>query len=267
MRIGKRARRLEGRRLPVLPAARPRVGDAADVPGDRRAAAAQLRDRPADRRTSSTTSTSSSCRRPTRTARTTRCTTSASSGKNMTNHCVVGGKETDDPFAANFWHAAGQPSAAPRRTRRSTPRRATRGASTSTATTRSGRCSTATSARRLVHQRGLRRPGRGVRAGDQERALDRGHVRRTSSSRTTSTASAATSCGRRARTCPTAARVTSCTRTSAWRSTSSPRATRSSTASRRSATRRSCRSGRARSRTSCTRPPATAPTSTGTTAT
>ena len=21
----------------------------------------------------------------------------------MTNHCVVGGKETDDPFAANFW--------------------------------------------------------------------------------------------------------------------------------------------------------------------
>ena len=23
--------------------------------------------------------------------------------KNMTNHCVVGGKETDDPFAANFW--------------------------------------------------------------------------------------------------------------------------------------------------------------------
>ncbi len=23
--------------------------------------------------------------------------------RNMTNHCVVGGKETDDPFAANFW--------------------------------------------------------------------------------------------------------------------------------------------------------------------
>ncbi len=25
--------------------------------------------------------------------------------RNMTNHCVVGGKETDDPFAANFWSA------------------------------------------------------------------------------------------------------------------------------------------------------------------
>ncbi len=25
--------------------------------------------------------------------------------KNMTNHCVVGGKETDDPFAASFWQA------------------------------------------------------------------------------------------------------------------------------------------------------------------
>ena len=22
---------------------------------------------------------------------------------NMTNHCVEGGKETDDPFAPNFW--------------------------------------------------------------------------------------------------------------------------------------------------------------------
>ena len=74
------ARRHEGRRLPLLPAARPRVGDAADVPRDRRAAAAQLRDRPSDARSSSTTSTSSSCRRRTPTARTTRCTTSGSSG-------------------------------------------------------------------------------------------------------------------------------------------------------------------------------------------
>ena len=84
----------------------------------------------------------------------------------------------------------------------------------------------------LVHERGVRRPGRGVRAGDQERALDRGHVRRTSSSRTTSTRSAATSCGRRARTCPTATRATRSTRTSASRSTSSPPATASSTGSR-----------------------------------
>ncbi|HZB75909.1 MAG TPA: M14 family metallopeptidase [Solirubrobacteraceae bacterium] len=30
--------------------------------------------------------------------------------RNMTNHCVVGGKETDDPFAANFWTPAVNPS-------------------------------------------------------------------------------------------------------------------------------------------------------------
>ena len=42
------ARRLEGRRVPLLPAARPRVGDAAHLPRDRRAAGPQLRDRPAD---------------------------------------------------------------------------------------------------------------------------------------------------------------------------------------------------------------------------
>jgi hypothetical protein len=29
--------------------------------------------------------------------------------RNMTNHCVVGGKETDDPFAANFWAAQTPP--------------------------------------------------------------------------------------------------------------------------------------------------------------
>ena len=29
----------------------------------------------------------------------------ASQRKNLTNQCVVGGKETDDPFAANFWQA------------------------------------------------------------------------------------------------------------------------------------------------------------------
>ena len=29
--------------------------------------------------------------------------------RNMTNHCVVGGKETDDPFAANFWTARTPP--------------------------------------------------------------------------------------------------------------------------------------------------------------
>jgi hypothetical protein len=29
--------------------------------------------------------------------------------RNMTNHCVVGGKETDDPFEANFWQARVNP--------------------------------------------------------------------------------------------------------------------------------------------------------------
>ena len=29
--------------------------------------------------------------------------------RNMTNHCVVGGKETDDPFAADFWQARTNP--------------------------------------------------------------------------------------------------------------------------------------------------------------
>jgi hypothetical protein len=29
--------------------------------------------------------------------------------RNMTNHCVVGGKETDDPFAPNFWQARTPP--------------------------------------------------------------------------------------------------------------------------------------------------------------
>ena len=75
------ARRLPGRRVPVLPAARTRVGDAADLPRDRRAAAAQLRDRSGDASSSSTTSTSSSSRRRTRTGRTTRSTTSPASGR------------------------------------------------------------------------------------------------------------------------------------------------------------------------------------------
>ena len=38
----------------------------------------------------------------------------------MTNHCVVGGKETDDPFAANFWQARTSP-ATGRRTRQLDP--------------------------------------------------------------------------------------------------------------------------------------------------
>ena len=29
----------------------------------------------------------------------------------LTNHCVIGGKETDDPFAPNFWQARAPPGA------------------------------------------------------------------------------------------------------------------------------------------------------------
>ena len=99
-----------------------------------------------------------------------------SSGKNMTNHCVVGGKETDDPFAANFWtprinpdtgaavHQLG-PGVADRVGRRPEPQQ-------------HGRDALRRLHRRvvLVHERGLHRPGGGLRAGDQERALGRGHV-------------------------------------------------------------------------------------------
>ena len=51
--------------------------------------------------------------------------------RNMTNHCVVGGKETDDPNAANFWTPRIEPAAPGSRTRTSDPAaRATPGAST-----------------------------------------------------------------------------------------------------------------------------------------
>jgi hypothetical protein len=49
--------------------------------------------------------------------------------RNMTNHCVVGGKETDDSSATNFWTRRRRRTPACR-TRRSTLRHVTRGAST-----------------------------------------------------------------------------------------------------------------------------------------
>ena len=49
--------------------------------------------------------------------------------RNLTNHCVEGGKETDDQNAANFWTPRTNPGTA-RRTPTTTRARATRGAST-----------------------------------------------------------------------------------------------------------------------------------------
>jgi hypothetical protein len=97
--------------------------------------------------------------------------------RNLTNHCVVGGKETDDPFAANFWtprtrpddgqpYTNTDPGIARRVGRRPEPQQHVRH-----------------DLRRLhrrvllVHERRVCGSGRGIRAGDQERALDRGHVR------------------------------------------------------------------------------------------
>ncbi len=96
--------------------------------------------------------------------------------KNMTAHCVIGGKETDNPNAANFWTPALnpvtgapvhelRPGVAGRLGHRHEPQQ-------------HGRDALRRLHRRvdLVHQRGLHGPERGVGAGDQERALDCGHV-------------------------------------------------------------------------------------------
>ena len=96
--------------------------------------------------------------------------------RNMTNHCVEGGKESDNPFAANFWDARispanGQPYTA------IDPAAAQRVGSRPQSQQHC-RDDLRRLHRRvvLVHQRRLRRAERGVRAGDQERVLDRGHV-------------------------------------------------------------------------------------------
>ena len=97
----------------------------------------------------------------------------ASQRKNMTNHCVVGGKVTDDPFAANFWTPRTNPwlgaavhehrsRLADRVGRRQQPQQHGRNA-----LRRLHRCVA------LVHERDVHRPVRGLRAGDPERAVGR----------------------------------------------------------------------------------------------
>ena len=83
-----------------------------------------------------------------------------------------------------------------------------------------------------LHERDLRRPERVLRAGDPQREVGRGHVPEHQVRRTTSTPTAATSCGRRAPTRTTASAPRRRRRTSASRSTSSRPARRSSSASR-----------------------------------
>ncbi len=135
----------------------------------------------------------------------------------MTNWCVNGAEEGDDPMAANFWtprvnpgdrraYTQIRPGLAKRLGRRPEPQ--------PDAGHDLGRLRRRVA---LVQQRGVRRAGRGLGARGQERGLDRRTRSRTSSSRTTSTRSAATSCGRLARTCATA-RDASGARTSGSRS-------------------------------------------------
>ena len=146
--------------------------------------------------------------------------------KTMTNWCMNGGLETDDPNAASFWTP--RPSSLPGGVTQPFNDSAARNAWG----TDMNRNNTFGDAHRRLHrrvdvvrQRGVRRarprpPSRRSRTSSGSRTRSR-----TSGSRTTSTASAATSCGRRAPTYPTAARATPSTRTSASRSTSSRPAT------------------------------------------
>ena len=197
-----------GRRVPLLPAARPRVGDAADVPRDRGAAAPQLRDRQDD----------AEARRQPRHLHPPvvepgrRALLDAQlrlpAAQTMTNWCVIGGLETDDPNAANFWTPRPNPLPGTARTRTTTPRLAER-----LGRRHEPEQHVRDALRRLhrrvdvVHQR-RRTPARARPPSRRSRTSSGSRTRsRTSSSRTTSTASAATSCGRRARTCRTAARA------------------------------------------------------------
>ena len=97
----------------------------------------------------------------------------ASQRKNMTNHCVNGGKVTDDPNAANFWTPRINPSTGLPYTNTDPASRTAWGVDNEpqqhgrNALRRLHRCVA------LVHERDVHRPVRGVRAGDQERAVGR----------------------------------------------------------------------------------------------
>ena len=97
--------------------------------------------------------------------------------KTMTNWCMVGGLETDDPNAANFWTP--RPNLLPGGAAQPFNDSAARNA-WGTDMNRNNTFGTLIDgyigASVNVHQRNVRRAVRGLRAGDQERALDRGHV-------------------------------------------------------------------------------------------
>ena len=97
--------------------------------------------------------------------------------RNLTNHCVEGGKETDDPNAASFWTPRVEPRAPGCRMSNSDP--GSRNAwgvdlnrNNTFATLFDGYIGASFSCTSDV----FAGPGRGVRAGDQERAVDRGQV-------------------------------------------------------------------------------------------
>ena len=184
----------------------------------------------------------------------------------MTNYCVDGGQETDDPFAANFWTPRTNPAtgAAVHEHRRGLAHRVGRRHEPQ----QHGR-----DALRRLHRRVdsctsevVRRAGRGVGAGDPERALDRGHVQEH-------------------QVLEQHPQLRRLLHVGAGHVPAEPRRGRSGAREHRrrevllrgrrpdpepdqgaARTRRSSRSGPARSRTSSTRRRATAPTSTGTTA-
>ena len=96
--------------------------------------------------------------------------------RNMTNHCVEGGKESDDPFASNFWDARITRRTAEPYTAIDPAARNAWGVdlnrNNTVGTIFDGYIGASYSCISDVYTG----PARGLRAGDQERALDRGHV-------------------------------------------------------------------------------------------
>ena len=95
--------------------------------------------------------------------------------KNMTNHCVEGGKEGDDPFAANFWAPRVNPGTGVAYTNSDPASRTAWGTdpnrNNTIATLFDGYIGASHSCTADLHG-----AGGGIRARDPERAVDRGHV-------------------------------------------------------------------------------------------
>ena len=146
--------------------------------------------------------------------------------KNMTNYCVVGGREDDDSSAANFWTPRVNPATGLPYTNTDAASRTAWGVdlnrNNTFATLFDGYIGASTSCTGETYAGPGRARSRRSRTSSGSRTRST-----TSSSRTTSTASAATSCGLRARISRTAVKARPCTRTSASRSTSSRPAIRS----------------------------------------